>query len=185
MQPAIFFLEPRALQVLFCQCILEWSQQTWVFPQRKAPNRTPPKPEFRTSCSGALFGRDTFELTSIWFRTDYERLRRHMNTTSQLEWNSSHAGELISQCAFRKGKCIQNLQFLKYKLNQEEIWGYKKTHNNEHNQLSRSGIPAPRQITFTYYSVLSKWKIGYQWINVSTHVDPKLDICRRVIYCMH
>ena len=44
-----------------------------------------------------------------------------MNTTSQLEWNSSHAGELISQCAFRKGKCIQNLQFLKYKLNQEEI----------------------------------------------------------------
>ena len=46
-------------------------------------------------------------------------LRRHMDTTSRLEWNSSHAGELISVH-------IQNLQFLSTKVNQKEIWGCKK-----------------------------------------------------------
>ena len=38
-------------------------------------------------------------------------------------------------------------------------------------------MSGPRQITFTYYSVLSKWKSGTQWIHVSTAVNP-------VVFCL-
>ena len=45
----------------------------------------------------------------------------------------------------------------KYKLNQERILKKKKTHNNEHNQSSRSGMLGPCEIMFTaYYSILLK-----------------------------
>ena len=68
-----FCLEPRTLQVLFCPCVLtDRDKLSGYFLKRKAPNRTPPKPEFRASCSWVLFGRGTFELAWIWFRTDYE-----------------------------------------------------------------------------------------------------------------
>ena len=44
-------------------------------------------------------------------------------------------------------------------------------------------IPGPCR--FCFACVLSKWKIGTQWIHVSTAVDPKLDARRWVIYCIH
>ena len=44
-----FCLEPRTLQVLFCQCVLNERDKLGYFLRRKAPNRTPQKPEFRAS----------------------------------------------------------------------------------------------------------------------------------------
>ena len=93
-----FYLEPRTLQVLFCPCVLNDRDKLGYFLKRKAPNRTPPKPEFRASCSWVLFGRGTFELAWIWFRTDYEVEPTFEHNVAA--WmKSSHAGELISQCS--------------------------------------------------------------------------------------
>ena len=65
-----FCLEPRKCK--FCPCVLNDRDKLGYFLKRKAPNRTPPKPEFRASCSWVLFGRGTFKLAWIWFRKDYE-----------------------------------------------------------------------------------------------------------------
>ena len=64
------------------------------------------------------------------------------------------------------------------------IWK-KNSHNNEHNQSSRSGMPGPCQIYVYYYLSCRNEKIGTQWIHVSTTVNPKLEVGRGVIYCMH
>ena len=81
-----YYLEPRTLQVLFCQCVLNDPDKLGYFLKRKVPNRTPPKPEFRASCSWVLFGRGTFELAWIWFIQNMKS-SRHLNTTSRLEWD--------------------------------------------------------------------------------------------------
>ena len=81
------------------------SRQT-QFPKRKAPNRTRPKPGFRESCCCILFGQGTFELAWNLAQNRLWNLKRHTKTTSRLEWNSSHAGELIPQCGDPFCKCI-------------------------------------------------------------------------------
>ena len=47
-----FYLEPRTLQVsdLPVRSARNDRDALWYFLKRKAPNRTPPKPEFRASC---------------------------------------------------------------------------------------------------------------------------------------
>ena len=103
-----FYVEPKTLQVWMIA-----TNSVGNFLKRKGPNRSRPKPEFRESCSWALFGRGTFDLAWIWFRTDWN-LKQHMNTT----WRGlneillAHAGEFISKCGDPFCKYIQNVQFL-------------------------------------------------------------------------
>ena len=55
---------------------------------------------------------------------------------------------------------IQNLHFLKYDLNQEDMWGYlKNTHNNEHNQLPR--------VSEVFFSVSSRREPHFDEIHSS------------------
>ena len=88
-----FYLDPRTLQVLFCQCVLNDPDKLGYFLKRKVPNRTPPKPEFRASCSWVLFGRGTFELAWIWF-IQTMKSSRHLESTKVLDCGSQplHSG---------------------------------------------------------------------------------------------
>ena len=109
-----FYLEPRTLQVLFCPCVLNDRDKLGYFLKRKAPKRTPPKPEFRASCFWVLFSTEALlELAWIWFRTDYEIWVDIRTQRCGLTVKSSHAGELIL-------KMHSKSTAFKYKLNQEE-----------------------------------------------------------------
>ena len=100
----------------------------------------------------------------IWFWTDYEIWRdtwtQRRNVSTELEWNSSHAGagELISQCGDPFCKYIQNLQFLRT----NEV---KKRYKDIKKLTITSTISRPKVVPKYVYllSVLSKWKIGTQW----------------------
>ena len=56
-------------------------------------------------------------------------------------------------------------------------WGYKKlTIMSTISRTERNVGAVPNYVYLLF--VLSKWKIGTQWIHVSTAVDPKLDVGR-------
>ena len=118
--PASFVLPARS----------EWSRQTWIFPQKE--KCLTGLHQSQNSGKVAL----EFCLTDeIW--SDIWTQRRGLNEIrlTLANW----CGVLV----------VNAFKIYSSKLNQEEIWAYKKTYNNKHHQSSRSGMPGPCQITFT------------------------------------
>ena len=83
-----FYLKPRTLQVLFCQCVLNDPEKLGYFLKRKAPNRTPRKPEFRASCSWVFIIwprhfrtclNSNLVQNRLWSRADIWTQRRGLN----------------------------------------------------------------------------------------------------------
>ena len=91
-----FYLEPRTLQVLFCQCVLNVPDKLGYSPKRKVPDRTPPKPEFQASCSWVLFVRSTFKLAWIWSESNTWQLHYSRDQLKR-SWRH-HSGVSFERC---------------------------------------------------------------------------------------